>query len=183
MSTLAIEEVEDKARAAKSAAQTLATAGAKAKNAALHAMATALGDCTAAILDANAKDLAVARERGMKESMQERLTLTPSRIAQMQEGLRQVAALPDPIGDIIGGGRRPNGLQITKTRVPLGVIGIIFESRPNVTVDAAALCLKSGNAALLRGGSEAIHLQRRSRLHSAGRCPERRPAARRHPAH
>ncbi len=75
----------------------------------------------------------------------------------MQEGLRQVAALPDPIGDILGGGRRPNGLQITKTRVPLGVIGIIFESRPNVTVDAAALCLKSGNAALLRGGSEAIH--------------------------
>lgn len=157
MSTLAIEEVEDKARAAKSAAQALATAGAQAKNAALHTMATALGDRTASILDANAQDLAAARERGMKESMQERLTLTPTRIAQMQEGLRQVAALPDPIGDILGGGRRPNGLQITKTRVPLGVIGIIFESRPNVTVDAAALCLKSGNAALLRGGSEAIH--------------------------
>lgn len=157
MSTLAIEEVEDKARAARDAAQTLATAGAEAKNAALHAMAAALGDNAEAILAANAQDLTAARERGMKEALLERLTLTPKRIAQMQEGLRQVAALPDPVGDVIGGGRRPNGLQITKTRVPLGVVGIIFESRPNVTVDAAALCLKSGNAALLRGGSEAIH--------------------------
>ena len=157
MSTLAIEEVEDKARAARRAAQTLATAGEQAKNAALRAMSAALGEHEAVILDANARDLAAARERGMKDAMVERLTLTPKRLSQMQEGLDQVAALPDPIGDVIGGGRRPNGLQITKMRVPLGVIGIIFESRPNVTVDAAALCLKSGNAALLRGGSEAIH--------------------------
>lgn len=157
MSTLAIEEVEDKARAARAAAQVLATAGEQAKNAALRAMSEALAQDAVVILDANARDLAAARERGMKDAMVERLTLTPKRIAQMQEGLSQVASLPDPIGDVIGGGRRPNGLQITKTRVPLGVIGIIFESRPNVTVDAAALCLKSGNAALLRGGSEAIH--------------------------
>jgi len=157
MSTLAIEEVEDKARAAKAAAQVLATAGTTAKNAALHAMAEALGTQQDAILAANALDIAGATERGLSPHSIERLTLSPKRIAEMQTGLRQVAALPDPIGAVLSGWRRPNGLQITKTRVPLGVIGIIFESRPNVTVDAAALCLKSGNAALLRGGSEAIH--------------------------
>ena len=157
MSTLAIEEVEDKARAAKAAAQVLATAGTTAKNAALLAMAEALGSQAEAILEANARDIAGATERGLSPHSIERLTLSSKRIAEMQTGLRQVAALPDPIGAVLTGWRRPNGLQITKTRVPLGVIGIIFESRPNVTVDAAALCLKSGNAALLRGGSEAIH--------------------------
>ena len=157
MSTLAIEEVEDKARAAKAAAQVLATAGTTAKNAALHAMAEALGTQQDAILAANALDIVGATERGLSPHSIERLTLSPKRIAEMQTGLKQVAALPDPIGAVLSGWRRPNGLQITKTRVPLGVIGIIFESRPNVTVDAAALCLKSGNAALLRGGSEAIH--------------------------
>ncbi len=157
MSTRAIEEVEDKARAAKVAAQVLATAGTTAKNAALHAMAEALGTQQDAILAANALDIAGATERGLSPHSIERLTLSPKRIAEMQTGLKQVAALPDPIGAVLSGWRRPNGLQITKTRVPLGVIGIIFESRPNVTVDAAALCLKSGNAALLRGGSEAIH--------------------------
>jgi len=157
MSTLAIEEVEDKGRAAKVAARALAIAGTNAKNAALLAMADALGAHQNAILEANARDIAGAKERGLTPHLVERLTLTPRRIGEMQTGLRQVAALPDPIGAVLSGWRRPNGLQITKTRVPLGVIGIIYESRPNVTVDAAALCLKSGNAALLRGGSEAIH--------------------------
>ena len=157
MSTLAIEEVEDKGRAAKAAARTLAVAGTNAKNAALMAMAVALETHQGAILEANARDIAGAEERGLTPHLIERLTLTPTRIGEMQTGLRQVAALPDPIGAVLSGWRRPNGLQITKTRVPLGVIGIIYESRPNVTVDAAALCLKSGNAVLLRGGSEAIH--------------------------
>ncbi len=157
MSTLAIEEVEDKARAAKAAAQVLATAGTAAKNAALEAMVDMLAEQQDAILEANARDIAGATAQGLSPHSIERLTLSPKRIAEMQTGLRQVAALPDPIGVVLSGWRRPNGLQITKTRVPIGVIGIIFESRPNVTVDAAALCLKSGNAALLRGGSEAIH--------------------------
>jgi len=155
MSTL--EEVENKGYAARDAARVLATAGTTVKNAALLAMAEALGEQQEAILTANARDIAGATERGLSPHSIERLTLTPKRIADMQTGLRQVAALPDPIGVVLSGWRRPNGLQITKTRVPIGVIGIIFESRPNVTVDAAALCLKSGNAALLRGGSEAIH--------------------------
>ena len=157
MSTLAIEEVEDKARAAKAAAQTLATAGTSAKNAALSAMAEALHDRQDAILEANGRDVAAGRDRGLTPHLIERLTLTPKRLDEMREGLLQVAALPDPVGVVLSGWRRPNGLQITKTRVPIGVIGIIYESRPNVTVDAAALCLKSGNAAILRGGSEAIH--------------------------
>ena len=153
----AIEEVEAKGRDAKSAARTLATAGTNAKNAALIAMAEALSANQGAIIDANSRDLANARDKGMTAHLVERLTLNAKRIGEMQTGLAQVAALPDPIGAVLSGWRRPNGLQITKTRVPLGVIGIIYESRPNVTVDAAALCLKSGNAALLRGGSEAIH--------------------------
>jgi len=157
MSSLAIEEVEDKARAAKAAARSLATAGTNAKNAALTAMSKELDSQCDAILEANRRDIAAAEERGLTPHLIERLTLNPKRIAEMQAGLAQVASLPDPIGAVLSGWRRPNGLQISKTRVPLGVIGIIFESRPNVTVDAAALCLKSGNAALLRGGSEAIH--------------------------
>ncbi len=157
MNDAAIQEVEDKGRAAKAAAQELATTGTDPKNAALTAMARALQHSEYAILDANARDLAAARDKEMPPHLVERLTLNPSRIAEMTSGLQQVAALPDPVGAVLSGWRRPNGLQITKTRVPLGVIGIIYESRPNVTVDAAALCLKSGNAVLLRGGSEAIH--------------------------
>ena len=153
----AVTEVEDKGRAAKLAARTLATAGTDAKNAALTAMAEALRGQQDAIVDANSRDLAAAHDKGMTAHLVERLTLNAKRIAEMAQGLQQVAALPDPVGAVLSGWRRPNGLQITKTRVPLGVIGIIYESRPNVTVDAAALCLKSGNAALLRGGSEAIH--------------------------
>ncbi len=158
--TAAIDEVEDKGRAAKRAARTLASAGTNAKNAALRAMAEALGLAQDAILAANAQDVRAAEERGLSAHSVERLTLTPNRIAEMQTGLGQVASLPDPVGEVLSGRRRPNGLEITKVRVPLGVIGIIYESRPNVTVDAAALCLKSGNAAILRGGSEAIYSNR-----------------------
>lgn len=153
----AIREVEDKGRDAKAAARQLATAGTDAKNVALLAMVDALQQSETAIIDANSRDLAAARDKGMTPHLVERLTLNATRIADMANGLQQVAALPDPIGAVLSGWRRPNGLQITKIRVPLGVIGIIYESRPNVTVDAAALCLKSGNAALLRGGSESIH--------------------------
>jgi glutamate-5-semialdehyde dehydrogenase len=150
-------EVETKAKAAKDAARRLATIGTATKNAALFAMADALSDAKAEILDANARDLAQAKDKGVAPHMVDRLALNDKRIAAMQEGLQQVAALPDPIGTVLGGWRRPNGLQINKVRVPLGVLGIIYESRPNVTVDAASLCLKAGNACVLRGGSEAIY--------------------------
>lgn len=153
----AIAEVEAKAEAAKRAARTLATLSTSVKNAALLAMADAIGDARALLLEANARDTERATENGVAPHMVDRLALSDKRIAAMQDGLRQVAVLPDPVGDVVGGMRRPNGLQISKVRVPLGVIGIIYESRPNVTVDAAALCLKAGNAVVLRGGSEAIH--------------------------
>ena len=153
----ALAEVEAKARQAKDASRRLATVGTAAKNAALLAMADALGTHQAEILDANARDIAGARDRGLTPHLIERLTLDEKRIHAMRDGLAQVAGLPDPVGVVLGGWRRPNGLQINKVRVPLGVVGIIYESRPNVTVDAAALCLKAGCAVVLRGGSEAIH--------------------------
>ena len=153
----AIAEVEQKAEAAKRASRTLATIGTAAKNSALLCVADALGESISEILDANARDLSLAKDKGVAEAMLDRLALSEKRVAAMQQGLRDVANLPDPIGDIIGGWRRPNGLQISKMRVPLGVIGMIYESRPNVTVDAASLCLKAGNAVVLRGGSEAIY--------------------------
>ena len=157
MSDIAIAEVEQKAQNAKRASRTLATIGTAAKNTALLAVADALGAEQASLLAANARDLEAAQEKGVPDHMVDRLALSAKRIAQMQDGLRQVAALSDPVGNLVGGWRRPNGLQISKMRVPLGVIGMIYESRPNVTVDAAALCLKAGNAVVLRGGSEAIH--------------------------
>lgn len=150
-------EVEAKAKAAKDASRKLGTVGTAAKNAALIAMAEALGDRSAEILDANQRDLSLAADKGVPPHMRDRLALNEKRIAAMQEGLHQIAALPDPIGVVLGGWRRPNGLQINRVRVPLGVLGIIYESRPNVTVDAASLCLKAGNAVVLRGGSEAIY--------------------------
>jgi glutamate-5-semialdehyde dehydrogenase len=153
----AVREVETKARAAKAASVTLANAGMAAKNAALLSMADELGAARLSLTEANARDLSLAREKGVAPHMVDRLALDDRRIAAMQVGLRQVAALPDPVGEVVGGWRRPNGLQLTKIRVPLGVIGIIYESRPNVTVDAASLCLKAGNAVVLRGGSEAIY--------------------------
>ncbi len=141
---------------AKNAARVLAAAGTARKNEALLAIADALLARQDEILAANAEDLSLAREAGMREALLDRLTLTPDRIAGMAQGAREVAALPDPIGEVAHMTTRPNGLIIGKKRVPLGVIGIIYEARPNVTADAAVLCLKSGNAVILRGGKEAI---------------------------
>lgn len=150
------ELVRAKAEAAHKAACALGVVSAAVKNKALLAMADALLTKTDFIIEANDRDMQAARENGMKESMQDRLRLTPERIEGMAEGLRQVAALPDPVGNVIGGQTLANGLKITKVRVPLGVIGIIYEARPNVTADAIGLCLKSGNAVVLKGGSEAM---------------------------
>lgn len=149
--------IAEQAKLCRAAAASLACCPSNVKNAALLAIAAALLAQEDAILAANAADVAAAEENGMIASMVDRLTLTPRRIADMAEGVRQVAALPDPIGEVVEGRTLPNGLEVRQVRVPLGTVGIIFESRPNVTVDAAALCLKSGNAALLRGGKEAIH--------------------------
>ena len=150
------ELVKTKAAAAKRAAAKLAVTGTAVKNRALLAMAQALLDKQKQILAANAIDMEQAAAKGMKSSMLDRLKLTTARIEGMADGLRQVAALPDPVGNVLDGKTLANGLQITKVRVPLGVIGIIYEARPNVTADAAGLCLKSGNAVVLKGGSEAM---------------------------
>ncbi|MGM9537516.1 MAG: glutamate-5-semialdehyde dehydrogenase [Candidatus Onthomonas sp.] len=148
--------LELQGQAAKAAARALAIAGSDRKNAGLAAIARALTERADEILAANALDLEAARAAGMSASMQDRLVLTPDRIEGIAEGVRQVMALPDPIGAVVSETVRPNGLRIGKRRVPLGVIGIIYEARPNVTVDAAALCLKAGNATILRGGKEAF---------------------------
>ncbi len=148
--------VLQKAQAAKKAAAKLAVTSTAVKNAALVAMAQALEANAAEILVANALDMQAAAAKGMKSSMLDRLKLTAERIGGMADGLRQVAGLPDPVGNVVDGKTLPNGLHITKVRVPLGVIGIIYEARPNVTADAAGLCLKSGNAVILKGGSEAM---------------------------
>lgn len=150
------ELVKAKAQAAKQAAAKLAVTSTAVKNAALLAMAAALEAQQAEILAANERDMTVAAAKGMKSSMLDRLKLTAERISGMADGLRQVAGLADPVGNVIDGKTLPNGLHITKIRVPLGVIGIIYEARPNVTADAAGLCLKSGNAVILKGGSEAM---------------------------
>ena len=152
--------LQQQGQAAKSAAYPLATAGTAKKNAALQAMANILTDRQAEWLQANARDIAAAREAGMRSSLLDRLTLTAERIAGIVDGIRQICALPDPIGRVDRMETRPNGLIIGRRRVPLGVIAIIYEARPNVTVDAAARCLKSGNACILRGGKEAIHSNR-----------------------
>lgn len=145
---------------ARAAAAVLAGAETAVKNQALHAMADAIIAKTDWLKTENAKDLAAGREKGLDSAMLDRLTLNEKALNTMVEGLRQVAALPDPVGAITDLSYRPTGIQVGKMRVPLGVIGIIYESRPNVTVDAASLCLKSGNATILRGGSEAIHSNR-----------------------
>ena len=150
------ELVQAKAQAAKQAAAKLAVTSTAVKNAALLAMAAALEAQQSEILAANERDMTAAAAKGMKSSMLDRLKLTAERISGMAEGLRQVAGLADPVGNVIDGKTLPNGLHITKIRVPLGVIGIIYEARPNVTADAAGLCLKSGNAVILKGGSEAM---------------------------
>lgn len=150
------ELVKAKAQAAKQAAAKLAVTSTAVKNAALLAMAAALEAKQSEILAANERDMTAAAAKGMKSSMLDRLKLTAERISGMADGLRQVAGLADPVGNVIDGKTLPNGLHITKIRVPLGVIGIIYEARPNVTADAAGLCLKSGNAVILKGGSEAM---------------------------
>ncbi|MBH3435562.1 glutamate-5-semialdehyde dehydrogenase [Pseudomonas citronellolis] len=144
-------------RAAREASRVLARACTAQKNAALLAAADALDAAREQLAQANEQDLAAGRANGLEPAMLDRLALTPARIDDMIEGLRQVAKLPDPIGEIRDMRFVPSGIQIGKMRVPLGVVGIIYESRPNVTIDAASLCLKSGNATILRGGSEAIH--------------------------
>ncbi|MDE6519562.1 MAG: glutamate-5-semialdehyde dehydrogenase [Ruminococcus sp.] len=142
---------------AKNAEPIIAGASTKVKNEALSAISKALTENAQLIIAENAKDLQAAKENNMSQAMQDRLKLDENRIAGMAKGVDELIALNDPIGQIIDGFERPNGLRITKKRVPLGVIGIIFESRPNVTVDAAALCLKAGNAVILKGGKEAIN--------------------------
>src|SRR5947207_4004817 len=148
--------VESKARAARAAAHTLAVCGTRVKDEALAQMAHALEEKSAALLEANRADLERARTKGLTRAFIDRLTLTEARIEEMANGLRQIAALPDPVGTVVESWRRPNGIEISRVRVPLGVIGFIYEARPNVTADAAGLCVKSGNAVLLRGGKEAI---------------------------
>ena len=142
---------------ARAASRLVAKADTVAKNTALTAMADAIRRDETLLLAANAKDLDNARAKGLEASMIDRLTLSPKGVATMAEGLLQIAGLPDPVGEISGLNYRPSGIQVGKMRVPLGVVGIIYEARPNVTADAAGLCLKAGNAAILRGGSEAIH--------------------------
>jgi len=144
-------------RQARAASRLLASASSAAKNAALGAMAATIRERRAILLAANARDLEEARAAGLDAALIDRLTLTEKGVEAMAAGLEQVAALPDPVGEITDVKRRPSGIQVGKMRVPLGVIGIIYEARPNVTADAAALCLKSGNAAILRGGKEALH--------------------------
>lgn len=151
------EELQKKGAAAREASYRLAAVGTEVKNNALMKIADALLAHTKEILAANAVDVAAAAENGVRKTMIDRLTLTEARIADMAAGVRQVAALEDPIGQTVKEWTRPNGLKIARRRVPMGVIAIIFEARPNVTVDAAVLCLKTSNAVILRGGKEAIH--------------------------
>ena len=147
-------------RRARAAARILALAPREKKDAALIAMADRLNDAMPIILEANGKDVARAQENGMSAAALDRLTLNPARIIAMSEGLRAIADLADPVGETIAAWERPNGLQIERVRTPLGVIGVIYESRPNVTADAGALCLKAGNAVILRGGSDSANSSR-----------------------
>src|SRR5215216_5298624 len=147
--------VRDQALRARDAALVLAGATRETKDAALHAMADALAKAETAVLDANSHDVARAEENGTGDALMDRLRLSPDRIAGMVDGLRQLAGLPDPVGDVVRGWTNANGVQVRQVRVPFGVVGIIYEARPNVTADAGGICLKSGNAALLRGSSSA----------------------------
>ena len=152
-----LEYMTDMGRQAREASRVMAAVGSAEKNTALLAIAAAIRENREAIGAANIRDMDAGREVGLDAALLDRLELTPARIDGMIEGLQQVATLPDPVGEISDLKYRPSGIQVGKMRVPLGVIGIIYESRPNVTAEAASLCLKSGNAAILRGGSEAIH--------------------------
>ncbi len=150
-----MEELIIKGKAAKAAEAKLALASTDTKNTALYSAAKALIENTDYILTENAKDIDAAKQNGMNEGLIDRLTLTPERIKAMADGIIQITEIPDPIGGVVSKFSRPNGLEINEVRVPLGVVGIIYEARPNVTADAAALCLKSGNACILRCGKEA----------------------------
>jgi gamma-glutamyl phosphate reductase len=151
------EMMKEMGARAKEAARALATASSEAKEKALLAAANALWESRSEIIEANEKDLAFGREKGLTEAMMDRLKLDEARIQGMIDGLKAIAAQKDPVGDVIAEWDRPNGLHIKRVRTPLGVIGVIYESRPNVTADAGALCLKAGNAVILRGGSESFH--------------------------
>ncbi len=152
--TISITEV---CAAAQRASRELATLGSTVKNAVLEAIALALTAATGEILEANARDLELGSENGLSAALLDRLALDEGRIAEMAAGVRAIAALPDPVGEVIDGSTFPNGLRMRRVRVPLGVIAVVYEARPNVTIDAAALCLKSGNAVVLRGSSAARH--------------------------
>src|SRR5829696_3228966 len=154
---VATQSVTELCRAAKAAARELATFDSGTKDRALLAVAAALEARTPEILEANARDLEAGRESGLSDALMDRLALTHERIAGMARGVRDIVALPDPVGEVIDGGRLPNGLDVRKVRVPLGVVAVVYEARPNVTIDAAALALKSGNAIVLRGSSSAAH--------------------------
>src|ERR1022692_1300520 len=154
------ELMQEMGRAAVSAAERLALASSAAKDRALSAAATAVRAQAGAILAANAEDLREAQAAGLGAAMLDRLRLDERRVEAMARGLEEIVALPDPVGAVIAAWTRPNGLRISRVRVPLGVIGIVYESRPNVTADAGALCLKSGNAAILRGGSDSLRTSR-----------------------
>ena len=154
---VAHQTVTDICRAAKAAARTLAVLDSGTKDRALLAIADALEARTPEILEANARDLEAGREAGLSSALMDRLALDERRVAGMAAGAREIAALPDPVGEVIDGFRLPNGLDVRKIRVPLGVVAVVYEARPNVTIDAAALALKSGNAIVLRGSSSAAH--------------------------
>ncbi|MBI5450937.1 MAG: glutamate-5-semialdehyde dehydrogenase [Gammaproteobacteria bacterium] len=157
MTTQINEYMQGLGRSARAAARLIARAPTRDKDAALAAIATRIEQSVARIIAANARDLEAGTQQGLDSAALDRLMLNPARIAAMVDGVRQIIALPDPVGEIKDMTYRPSGIQVGRMRVPLGVIGIIYESRPNVTVDAAALCLKAGNAVILRGGSEALH--------------------------
>src|ERR687897_3614232 len=154
---VATQSVTELCRAAKAAARGLAALDSGTKDRALLAVADALEARVPEILEANARDLEAGRESGLSAALMDRLALDPGRICAIARGVREIVALPDPVGEGIGGSRLANGLQVRKVRVPLGVVAVVYEARPHVTIDAAALCLKSGNAILLRGSSSAVH--------------------------
>lgn len=151
------DEIKRKGEAARRAARRLAVLDTETKNRALQSIAEQLTARQDAILEANARDVEAGRAAGLSEAMIDRLLITPQRLQAMAQDVRAVVALPDPVGEVFDGTTLPNGLQVAKRRVPIGVIGVIYESRPNVTVDVSVLCLKSGNAVILRGGKEAVH--------------------------
>lgn len=170
----AMEQMGQKAR---QAARELNAVSGTQKNAALEAMASSLEEQTGAVLEANDRDITRARAAGMIDSMIDRLRLTKERVAGMAAGIRSIRALTDPVGEVMEGRRLENGLEVRKVRVPMGVIGIIYEARPNVTSDAAALCLKAGSAVILRGGKEAIESNRAVAAGLAGRSGGSGPSA------